>query len=213
LYRSFRWAIKERLLGTLSEGGTVKMLKKTFQAWRYGGVVDRFGIPGRSTLKAPNEMAVLLCVLSAFSMACGGRAQSVGDAKADDDAVRQQVTKYTQALDAADTGIARQVWLTTPEASFISPMGHSHGWEEVKKVYDFFGASFTYRKLTARDIAVDVHGDSAYVEFYWHYSAKQKSDGKDVQTDGRESQMYRRVDGGGRWALVHVHYSGMPVTP
>jgi ketosteroid isomerase-like protein len=174
--------------------------------------VDRFGIPGRSTLKAPNEMAVLLCVLSAFSMACGGRAQSVGDAKADDDAVRQQVTKYTQALDAADTGIARQVWLTTPEASFISPMGHSHGWEEVKKVYDFFGASFTYRKLTARDIAVDVHGDSAYVEFYWHYSAKQKSDGKDVQTDGRESQMYRRVDGG-RWALVHVHYSGMAVTP
>jgi hypothetical protein len=66
----------------------------------------------------------------------------------------------------------------------------------VKKVYDFFGASFTDRKLTARDIAVDVHGDSAYVEFYWHYSAKQKSDGKDVQTDGRESQMYRRVDGG-----------------
>jgi ketosteroid isomerase-like protein len=164
-------------------------------------------------LNVPNEMAVLLCVLSAFSVACGGRGQSAGDAKADEDAVRQQVTKYTQALDAADTGIARQVWLTTPEASFISPMGHSHGWEEVKKVYDFFGASFKDRKLTARDIAVDMHGDSAYVEFYWHYSAKQKSDGKDVQTDGRESQMYRRVDGGGRWALVHVHYSGMPVTP
>ena len=91
-------------------------------------------------------------------------------------------------------------------------MGHAHGWEEVKKVYDFFGASFTDRKLTARDVAVDVHGDSAYVEFYWHYSAKQKSDGKEVQTDGRESQLYRRVDGG-RWALVHVHYSGMPVTP
>jgi hypothetical protein len=57
-------------------------------------------------------------------------------------------------------------------------MGHSHGWEEVKKVYDIFGASFTDRKLTARDIAVDVHEDSAYVEFYWHYSAKQKSDGE-----------------------------------
>ena len=91
-------------------------------------------------------------------------------------------------------------------------MGHSHGWEEVKKIYDFFGASFTDRKLTARNIAVDVQGDAAYVEFYWHYSAKQKSDGKNVQTDGRESQMYRRVEGG-RWALVHVHYSAMPVTP
>jgi ketosteroid isomerase-like protein len=169
-------------------------------------------VPGRSTVKHRNQIVVVLCVLSVFSVACGDRRESAGDSKADEDAVRQQVAKYTQVLDAADTGIASQVWLATPEASFISPMGHSHGWEDVKKVYDFFGATFTDRKLTARDIAVYVHGDSAYVEFYWHYSAKQKSDGKDVQTDGRESQMYRRVDEG-RWALVHVHYSGMPLTP
>ena len=163
-------------------------------------------------MKNLNKKAVLLCVLSVFSVACGRRGESAETARADEHAVRQQVAKYTQAVDSADIGTARQVWLTTPEASFISPMGHSHGWEEVMKVYDFFGASFRDRKLTARDISVDVHGDSAYVEFYWHYSAKQKSDGKDVETDGRESQMYRRVDGG-RWALVHVHYSGMPVTP
>jgi hypothetical protein len=68
-------------------------------------VVDRFGIPGRSTLKVPSEMAVLLCVLSAFSVACEGRGQSAGDAKADEDAVRQQMTKYTQALDAAIRGL------------------------------------------------------------------------------------------------------------
>ena len=43
-------------------------------------------------------------------------------AKADENAIRQQVAKYTAALDAADTGIASQVWLTTPEVSFISPM-------------------------------------------------------------------------------------------
>jgi len=163
-------------------------------------------------VKTPNRIAVLLGVLSVFSVACGGRGESARDSRADEAAVRHQVAMYTRALDAADTGMASQVWLTTPEASFISPMGHAHGWEEVKKVYDFFGTSFTDRKLAARDIAVDVQEDSAYVEFYWHYTAKQKSDGKDVQTDGRESQMYRRVDGG-RWALVHVHYSGMPVTP
>ena len=163
-------------------------------------------------MKHPDKRVVLLCVMAVFSVACGTRSESARDNKAEEEAVLQQVAKYTHALDAADTEIASQVWLTTAEASFISPMGHSHGWGEVKNVYDFFGASFTDRKLTARDIVVDVHGDSAYVEFYWHYSAKQKSDGKDVQTDGRESQMYRRVDGG-RWALVHVHYSGMPVTP
>ena len=90
--------------------------------------------------------------------------------------------------------------------------GQSHGWEEVKKVYDFFGTAFTDRKLTAHDITVNVYKDAAYVEFYWHYSAKQKNDGKEVQTDGRESQMYIRLDGN-RWVLAHVHYSGLPVTP
>jgi len=69
-----------------------------------------------------------------FSVACGGLGENPVDTKTDQNAVREQVVKYTQALDAADTGIASKVWLTTPEASFISPMGHSHGWEEVKKV-------------------------------------------------------------------------------
>ena len=141
-------------------------------------------------------------------MLCWCRAS---DKKAAEEAVRAQVASYTAALDAADTNIASQVWLTTPEASFISPLGHAHGWDEIKKVYDFFGSAFTDRKLTAHDIAVDVNGDSAYVEFYWHYTAKQKSDGQEVRTDGRESQMYRKVDG--KWLLVHVHYSGMPVAP
>ncbi|HEY4361075.1 MAG TPA: nuclear transport factor 2 family protein [Bryobacteraceae bacterium] len=160
-------------------------------------------------MKLRNQIAVLLCLLPVLFLGCADRRGSAGDAKADEDAVRQQVAKYTQALSAADVGPASQVWLTTPAASFISPMGHSHGWEEVKKVYDFFRDGYTDRKLTAHDLSVDVQGDSAYVEFYWHFSAKQKSDGKDVQTDGRESQMYRRVEGG-RWALVHAHYSGMP---
>jgi len=70
---------------------------------------------------------VLLSTLSVFSVACGGRGENAVDTKTDENAVREQVVKYTQALDAADTGIASQVWLTTPEASFISPMGHSHG--------------------------------------------------------------------------------------
>jgi len=176
------------------------------------GAEDRFGTPWRSTVKHRNERALLLRVFSVILVGCEDWRGGPRNAKADEDAVRQQVAKYMHALDSADTGIASQVWLTTPEASFISPMGHARGWEEVKKVYDFFGAVFTDRKLTAHDVVVDVHGDSAYVEFYWHYSAKRKSDGQEVQTDGRESQMYWRVSGE-RWALVHVHYSGMPTTP
>ena len=153
-----------------------------------------------------------LCFLLTFTVSCGVQGENARDVQAATDAVRQQIAKYTAALDAADTAIASEVWLTSPDVSFISPVGHQHGWEEVKKVYEFFGASFSERKLTVRDVSVHVNRDSAWAEFYWHFAAKQRSDGSAVQTDGRETQVYRKV-APDRWALVHVHYSGMPTPP
>jgi len=55
-----------------------------------------------------------------------------------------------------------------------------------------------------------VYRDAAWVEFYWAFVAKLRTDGTALTTHGRESQVYRKS--GGRWRLVHVHYSGMPVT-
>lgn len=164
-------------------------------------------------MKNPNKTCarfLLLCFLPAFTVSCGR--ENARDVQADTEAVRQQIAKYTAALDAADTAIASRVWLTSPDISFISPAGHQHGWEEVKGVYEYFGAAFSERKLTARDVSVHVNGDAAWAEFYWHFTAKQRSDGSMVETDGRETQVYRLVDGN-RWALVHAHYSGMPVIP
>ena len=164
-------------------------------------------------MKNPNKTSarlLLYCFLLAFAVSCGR--ESGRDVQAAAEAVRQQIAKYTAALDAADTGIASQVLLTSPDISFISPAGHQHGWEEVKGVYEGFGAAFSERKLTARDVSVHVNGDSAWAEFYWHFTAKQRSDGLVWETDGRETQVYRLVDGN-RWALVHVHYSGVPGTP
>ena len=37
------------------------------------------------------------------------------------DAIRQQIAKYTAALDAADIDLASQVWRTSAEVSFIRP--------------------------------------------------------------------------------------------
>jgi ketosteroid isomerase-like protein len=128
------------------------------------------------------------------------------DPKAAEKEIREQVGRYTAALDAADTNLASQVWDTTPDVSFIHPGGHAHGWEEVKGIYEFFGSAFSDRKLVARDIAVHVNGNTAWVEFYWHYTAKQSKDGAHVETDGRESQVYRRTSAG--WRMVHGHYSG-----
>jgi ketosteroid isomerase-like protein len=133
-----------------------------------------------------------------------------GDPKAAEKAIREQVRRYTAALDAADTNLASQVWDTAPDVSFIHPGGHAHGWEEVKGIYQYFGSAFSDRKLVARDIAVHVNGNTAWVEFYWHFTAKQAKDGASVETDGRESQVYRKTTAG--WRMAHGHYSGPAMT-
>jgi ketosteroid isomerase-like protein len=153
------------------------------------------------------HLSWIICVSFGFTLACNRAGQP--NPEAAEASIRQQITKYTGALNAADTALAAQVWDTAGDISFISPAGHQHGWEEIKGVYEFFGSSFKDRKLTVRDISVHVLGDAAWAEFYWHFDAKQ-SDGTPMQSDGRESQVYRKD--GDRWALVHVHYSGPAMT-
>lgn len=150
--------------------------------------------------------------LLALSLLLMAAASCGRDDSAAAEAIRQQIAKYTAALDAADVGLASQVWDSSADVSFISPAGHQHGWEEVKGVYAFFGSMFSERKLTARDVSIHVLGeDAAWAEFYWRFVAKQRSDGAAVQTDGRETQVYRKRDG--RWVLMHVHYSGPAEIP
>jgi len=116
-----------------------------------------------------------------------------------------------QSIDEADTALASQVWSDSPEVSFIHPLGHEHGFEQIKQsVYRrLMGDTFSERKLITRDISAHVYGDTAWAEFYWDFAAKFRKDGPPVTTHGRETQVYRKEQG--RWRLVHVHYSGMPV--
>jgi ketosteroid isomerase-like protein len=127
----------------------------------------------------------------------------------DADRIRQLIVNYAAAVDAADTRLAGQVWESSPEVSFIHPLGQAHGWNEVQRFFtDVMGGMFSQRKLTPRDIRIHVYSDSAWSEFNWHFTARQKKDGTVVETEGRETQIYRRA--GDRWVLVHVHYSAMP---
>jgi len=120
--------------------------------------------------------------------------------------------KYVQAIDAADTALAAQIWSDTPDASFINPLGEAHGWAQIKsEVYEKeMGGLFSERKLTPREIPVHVYGDTAWVEFFWHFEAQARKDGSKAVTEGRETQIYRKSPDRGR-TLVHVHYSGAPV--
>jgi len=124
--------------------------------------------------------------------------------------IRRLVATYAQSVNAADTALAAKVWSTTPDVSFIHPGGHEHGWEAIKShIYEgVMGGLFSERKLTVKDVAVHLQGDSAWVEFYWDFVAKWRKDGATETNQGRETQVYKKT--GDRWALVHVHYSNMP---
>jgi ketosteroid isomerase-like protein len=170
--------------------------------------------PHRATAGSSRALVLFLALILTLWCAASAKttANTTDNAKAQvaKDAIRQQIAKYTAALDAADVNLAAQVWRTSEDVSFIHPAGHAHGWEEVKGIYNFFGSFFSERKLTVRDVVIHVNGDTAWAEFYWRFVAKSK-DGSPIQTDGRETQIYEKS--ANRWQLVHVHYSGPATQP
>lgn len=168
-------------------------------------------ITGNATRRLPRAMAgMLVLFVAAYGMSPAHSEES------DTQAIKDLVANYAAALNAEPINmkLLSQVWLNSPDDSFIHPLGHEHGWEQIKQnVYEnIMEKLFSERKLTVRDINVHVYGDSAWAEFYWHFVAKSRQGGSTVETNGRETQIYRKVDDG-RWALLHVHYSGMPPAP
>jgi ketosteroid isomerase-like protein len=130
----------------------------------------------------------------------------------EEDEIRQTIAKYARSVDEADTVLASQVWLDSPDVSFIHPLGHEHGFDQIKQnVYKhLMGDTFSERNLSIHNIAVHVYGNAAWAEFYWDFAATFRKDGSPITTHGRETQVYRKTAEG--WRLVHVHYSGMPAT-
>src|SRR5947207_1788305 len=79
--------------------------------------------PGTSTVKRPNN-GIARSILSfalLFTISCGPPPDSASDVRAATDAIQQQIANYTAPLDAADINLASQVWLTSPDVSFIHP--------------------------------------------------------------------------------------------
>ncbi len=149
--------------------------------------------------------AALLMLILALSMAAS-------DTRTDTQAIQRLITTYATAVDRADTNLADQLFSIAPEVSFIHPRGEEHGRAQIEaKVFrNLMGGTFSERKLTPKDIAVHVYGDSAWSEFNWDFVAKLRNDGSAFHSQGRETQIYHRENG--RWRIVHVHYSGVPVT-
>jgi ketosteroid isomerase-like protein len=139
-----------------------------------------------------------------------GKDLNVGESSDASEEIKSLIAKYAKSVSDADTDLASQIWWNSPEASFIHPLGHEHGFEQIKEnVYKrLMGGMVSERKLSVHDIAVQTLGDCAIAEFYWDFTAKLRKDGLPIATHGRETQVYRKMQNG--WRLVHVHYSGMP---
>src|SRR5215472_11672042 len=144
--------------------------------------------------------------------ASAGSDLSSSEGKESAEEIKNLIAKYAKSVSDADTDLASQIWWNSPEASFIHPLGHEQGFQQIKQnVYTrLMGGMFSERKLSVHDVAVQVLGDAAVAEFYWDFTAKLRKDGSPVTTHGRETQVYRKMPGG--WRLVHVHYSATPVT-
>jgi len=149
----------------------------------------------------------------AHENASAGSDLSSSEGRESAEEIKNLIAKYAKSVSDADADLASQIWWNSPEASFIHPLGQEHGFEQIKQnVYTrLMGGMFSERKLSVRDVAVQVLGDAAVAEFYWDFTAKLRKDGSPVTTHGRETQVYRKMAGG--WRLVHVHYSAIPVTP
>src|ERR1051325_7487161 len=152
----------------------------------------------RNCLCYLHSVSPRLVVALLFLVACWPQTQPETESAR----IKQLIANYATAVDTADVNLAAKVWDNSPEVSFIHPLGNAHGLDEVKRFFtDIMGGMFSDRKLTPRDIKVHVYGDSAWSEFNWHFTATQKKDGARVETDGRETQIYRKA--GKAWVLVH----------
>ncbi|MGA2672492.1 MAG: nuclear transport factor 2 family protein [Terracidiphilus sp.] len=152
--------------------------------------------------------------LMAAGLALAAQEKAVSSEPAAKTEIRRLVDTYIQSIDAADAKLGATVWSTTPDVTFIEPRGHEHGWDEIASVVygKLMGQTFSTRKLKAvSDVSIHLYGDAAVVEFDWDFVATLRGTDKSIHTTGRESQVYINLPGKG-WRLVHVHYSGPPVT-
>jgi ketosteroid isomerase-like protein len=154
--------------------------------------------------------ATLVLSIPAKSQTEQQKSQSIKTPLSDSTFFNSLVALYVQSIDQADTILASNIWAPTAEISFINPAGTEYGWDGVKNIYKMFKDNFSARKLSFYNLKFTYYGNVSWLTFYWIFDGTLKMNNNPVQTRGRETQIWKKVNG--EWRLVHVHYSGMPVT-
>lgn len=153
---------------------------------------------------------ILIVVLSACNESQNEKSDSLDSnlLKPDTTLFKSLVTQYTESIDKADTSLGAKLWSHVDQISFINPRWHEHDWNGIKNIYNFFENNFSERKLSFYNLNTYAYNDFAWLEFYWVFDAVTKTDSSKIQTKGRETQIWRKIDN--EWRLIHVHYSDMP---
>lgn len=141
-----------------------------------------------------------------------GHAQAATDKKSSSSVqdIRQLISRYFTSIDRCDTNMAEEIF--SPDATFIQPRGEDHGRAQIEAdLYrNLMGKTFSKRNLTAKEISIHVYGNTAWAEFNWDFVATVRQDGSAFHSRGSETDIFRRE--GGKWRIVHAHYSSAPVT-
>lgn len=129
--------------------------------------------------------------------------------------VSRRLKQYLETIDDCEIEAIEDLWLPSPDVSFIHPRGHERGFDEVARNFygETMGATFVKRTLSiVGEPAIHLFGTTfAVVEFDWDFVATRRANGAELHSTGRESHVYGHVDDHG-WRLLHVHYSGPAVT-
>lgn len=156
--------------------------------------------------------AAAIVAIVAISSCNSSNREHSGSMENDYAEINDLLENYKRSINEADTVLAKTIWHTSSDVSFIHPRGHEKGWEGIKKgIYEMFGTMFTARDLKSYDERITFYGDMAILEFYWVFDAILAGENSlPIQTKGRETQVLKKFDD--TWRIVHIHYSGMPET-
>ena len=78
------------------------------------------------------------------------------------------IAEYAKAVDKADVMLVREIWSNSPDVSFIHPLGHEHGIDQVAEIRRRMGDTLSERKFSIRDVSIHFkHAGSKAGRMHW----------------------------------------------
>lgn len=150
-------------------------------------------------------------LLAATCLAVFGASAHGQTVSSDEQQLRTLLAEYAQSVDSLDLSLADRIWSHDGDVVFIHPRGTEIGFAQIiENFYKKTMGMLSERELVLENPVVHVYGDAGWSEMTWTFHATVKETGQKITTTGRETQIYHRENG--VWRIVHVHYSGPPVT-